>query len=50
MRSEDHITNQEIADLELEIKRLQKGVQFDSIKKQSEFGYAYTTNKEVKTL
>uniref|UniRef100_A0AAR5PM44 RZ-type domain-containing protein n=1 Tax=Dendroctonus ponderosae TaxID=77166 RepID=A0AAR5PM44_DENPD len=50
MRSEDHITHQEIDDLELEIKRLQKAVQFDSIKKSSAFILTCKSNEEVKAL
>ncbi|ENN75901.1 hypothetical protein YQE_07543, partial [Dendroctonus ponderosae] len=50
MRSEDHITNQEIDDLELEIKRLQKAVQFDLIRKSSAFIPACKSNEEVKAL
>ncbi|CAG9770858.1 unnamed protein product [Ceutorhynchus assimilis] len=40
MRSEDHVTNQEVEDLEWEIQRLQRIVQFDDIQKSAQFRMA----------
>lgn len=49
LRSEDHVTNQEIEDIELEIKRLNRIIQFDKIKQSSKFEYAQS-RPSVKTL
>jgi len=47
MRSEDHVTNQEIDDMQLEIKRLHRIVQFKQIVDSNSFSYAQSKSPET---
>lgn len=49
LRSEDHVTNQEIADVEMEIKRLRRIVQFGNIKRSVQFRQVQT-NSEIQSI
>jgi len=47
MRSEDHVTNQEIDDMQLEIKRLHRIVQFKDIVNSDNFSYARSKKPDI---
>lgn len=50
MRSEDYVTNQEIDDMQLEIKRLHRMVQFSNVVNSDNFRYAIREKSEIEEM